>query len=378
MNSSQNSTIEFVERTLRWIALAEEPLSVAQIAHAISVEVEERSFDDSLDMGIILGLCRSLVRESSGKLVFSHFSVKEYLMKISPEGQVARFRISNSDHSLLAQTCLTYLLLDDFDRQGCMTPADLMPVGGKHNIHAWTGNPYPRYPFYNYAAFQWIYHTKACNTNDSVWIIAQDLFNPVKTDQFLFWAHLQLVEMANYPFSMEMYEITPLHLACIFGFVDLVDMLLCNGANGNATDAMLGSPLQCAIAKWDHCRYWTVSNENRYETVRRLLREPISRDQSRYDPLSYALECGDEEMASILLKHGFTLTRSVVARLDSEVGREFLSKIDVKDLDAEGELSLRKKIWKSQFSTIFSIRPRWRTSNRASTIAPRTGLHGGH
>lgn len=299
-------------------------------------------------MRIILALCSSLVREVDGNLAFSHFSVKEYLMQISPEQrQVARFRIRDSDHSLLAQICLTYLLIDDFDRQGCVTPADLNPVEDKREAHGWTENLYPRYPFYNYAALQWTAHAKACGTNNETLTLMEDLFSPQKTDHFLFWAHLRLMDMLPYSTAIglcnTMYDITPLHLACIFRFTDLVDMLLYNGANANAFSAVLGSPLQCAISVWKHGDGWSSDEENRYETVRRLLEEPISKDQIRNDPLADALGCGDEEMASILLEHGFTLTRSALAKWPSTTSPKFLLRLDSKDLGEEVELSLREK-----------------------------------
>lgn len=111
---SESSTIQFVERTLRWITLAQRPLSVREMAHAVSVEIVERSFDDFLEMDRILALCSSLVREVNGILAFSHFSVKESLMDIkSNQEQLSRFRISNLEKRIMAQTCLSYLLLGD-------------------------------------------------------------------------------------------------------------------------------------------------------------------------------------------------------------------------------------------------------------------------
>lgn len=326
-----------MERTLRWIALAVKPLSVAEIAHAISVEVEERSFDDSLDIRIILTLCSSLVREVNGVLSCSHFSVKEYLMKISPEGPVARFRISDSDHSILAQTCLTYLLLDDFDRQGGLTPADLKPVDDTRSIRMWKDDPYPRYPFYHYAASRWVDHAKCCREDDTVSMLKGTLFSPAKTDQFLFWAHLLLAEMLfedifDMELSQNMYDITPLHLACIFLFTDVVDMLVRNGAKANATSAVLGSPLQCAISGCNHRRYWHPDDDARYQTVCMLLGGKVSKDQTRYDPVADALSEGDQKVAHILLKHGFTFTISAVVQLDPKVAPDFLLSANLVEL----------------------------------------------
>lgn len=349
IKSSEHATITFVERTLRWIALATEPLSVSQIAHAISVEVEERSFDDSLDMRTILALCSSLVRDVDGKLAFSHFSVKEYLMQISPEqGQIARFRISDSDHSLLAQTCLAYLLLDDFNKQGWVAQTDLRPADDERNDCDWIIDPYSRYPFYPYAAFKWIHHAKSCSRDDAISTLEQNLFNPMKTDQFLFWAHLSLVDILRFTTNMmnlssQMYDVTPLHLACIFGLTHLVDMLLCNGAKADVTSKVLGSPLRCAVDKRYFDQHWIPSDEDRYKTVRRLLSEPISKYQSPDDPLADALGWGDEEMASILLEHGFILTRSAVAKWKSKEVPEFLLRSDLKDFTGDVELSLRMK-----------------------------------
>lgn len=119
MRTAQNAsapTLKCIERTIRWIALAEEPLYVQQISEAVSIEKAQKLLDRSnqVDMEKVLRHCSSLIRKFDNKLSFSHFSVKEYLRKIDPNHETtSRFRIDDhQDQEYLATTCLSYILLD--------------------------------------------------------------------------------------------------------------------------------------------------------------------------------------------------------------------------------------------------------------------------
>lgn len=300
------STIKFMERTLRFIATAKRRLSIREMAHAISVEVEDRSLDETLEMDTVLAMCSSLVRNVYGSLQFSHFSVEEFLQEIGPNnGELSRFHITQSDNDILTNTCLTYILLEDFDKQGSLRPADM-------NLDPYSGET--SYPFYDYAAIWWMYHMPVFDADDDVPDLVLELFDLKKTDQFVLWVHFWLSSNHMYSDGLEeqLYGITPLHIACIFGFAGLADRLIKQGANVNGSSTALMTPLKCAISGWYHpClgdRDWDLCGKDRHQTVSRILLEDIVIDQSVYDPVEDALNHGDVATASLLLEKGFQLT----------------------------------------------------------------------
>lgn len=279
----------------------------------------------------------------------SHFSVKEFLMNIKlNQEHLSRFRISNLEERILAQTCLSYLLLGDFNKQGCVLPADLGPDDDERSDNAWYLDPYPCHPFYKYAAQLWPRHAKGCGDDKVLQKLMQELFNPRKTDHFLFWAHFWIAKTRGLgrDFSRKMYDINPLHLSCTLHFTDLVDWLIREGANVNGNSANLGSLLECAISgypyDYDDDDSMQPIPDVRYQIVCKLLREGIIVDQSQYDAVAGALREEDEKVAHVLLEYGFTLTSSAIKALNAMSAPDFLNNVDLRNLNIDLELSINK------------------------------------
>lgn len=177
----------------------------------------------------------------------------------------------------------------------------------------------------------------------------RELFDPRKTDHFLFWAHFWIVTTYSLDrdLSRKMYDINPLHLSCTLHFTDLVDWLIREGANVNGNSATLGSPLKCAISGFPYDYYGPddltqLIPETRYQTVCRLLREGIIVDQSQYDAVVDALREKDEKVAHVLLEYGFNLTSSAIKELDCISAPAFLNNVNLGNLNVDLELSIDK------------------------------------
>ena len=91
--------------TLTWVCHSERPLQVDELCHALAVEIGETDFDpENIPLiGTLLHCCQGLItvdgEASSVRLI--HHTVQEYLCS-----QPGFF---NKPHSILAETCLTYL-----------------------------------------------------------------------------------------------------------------------------------------------------------------------------------------------------------------------------------------------------------------------------
>jgi len=131
-----------VRRALQWLAFSARPLSLDELAEAVTVDPETRSInnrDRLRNPAEVLDLCSSLVvvgnlavsksttshgeggdTELPSKQIvsFTHFSVKEYFTseRLRTEGGLFSSFIftQSSAHAFIGQTCLPYLLL--FDR----------------------------------------------------------------------------------------------------------------------------------------------------------------------------------------------------------------------------------------------------------------------
>ena len=91
--------------TLTWVCHSERPLQVDELCHALAVEIGEPDFDPenipSIDT--LLHCCQGLIMVDGGasSVRLIHHTVQEYLC--SQPG------LFNKPHSILADTCLTYL-----------------------------------------------------------------------------------------------------------------------------------------------------------------------------------------------------------------------------------------------------------------------------
>lgn len=150
---------------LRWVLFAVRPLRVKELAEALIVSDIEESHEyphDSLPdewrdgfvdedyvNGLILGRCGSLLELRSSHpseplanqtIHFVHFSVKEYLLSLTPTAPLAEalgLVDTKAEEIRLSKICLHYLTLDVFKE----TPPDT-----------------DIYPFLSYAAWAWYFH----------------------------------------------------------------------------------------------------------------------------------------------------------------------------------------------------------------------------
>lgn len=133
ISAKEPENIEDIKTIFRWLTGSFVPVSLGQIAEAISIRPWDRSLDKNgiaTDPDDLAALCGSLVRvQRQGSfpgdnnyahriLSFAHFSIQEYLGSPSILESVSRkFHQDHATvHYSLARTCIKYLSLLDFSQ----------------------------------------------------------------------------------------------------------------------------------------------------------------------------------------------------------------------------------------------------------------------
>ena len=108
------------KRTLIWITNAQRLLTVAEIRHALAVELGEDDLDDNNlnEIEDIISACAGLVIVDQENLRLIHFTTLEYLKRHGPD------RFPNAQQ-MIALSCLTYLQFHTFREEEC--PGEIQP-----------------------------------------------------------------------------------------------------------------------------------------------------------------------------------------------------------------------------------------------------------
>ncbi|KAL5318159.1 hypothetical protein ACEPPN_013218 [Leptodophora sp. 'Broadleaf-Isolate-01'] len=249
LNRVANSTPgnrRLVERTLRWINQSRYPLHIDAIATAVAVEIGSRSMDedDISDQDSILKWCSSLVtkNEQTGILAFSHFTVEEFLtdVKLLAIPGLRDFYLDDSvSESISAKVCLTYLQFPEFWHWDLRDSKEIINMADD-------------FPFLRYCCEWWLRHAEGAKDyeidEDETYItLTRRLFNPKKSSNFVLWLVLYWTEHGSY--NLEPPKAAPtFHIAAALHLVSICSWLLeQNSCDINFDDAILGTPLICAI-----------------------------------------------------------------------------------------------------------------------------------
>lgn len=181
-------------RVFQWLVCSIRPMTIEEVAEAISIEFGDTTGipDHKLNnLEDILDICSGLVglTNDTGILVFTHFTVKEYLMseRIS-EGPVSSYQINpTAIHNELAKFCLTYISYEDFDFGPCETNDELKCR-------------FERYPLLEYAAHNWQKHARNDDRSedDELDSMIEEFLNPLScASTYLSWAQAYHTESSE-------------------------------------------------------------------------------------------------------------------------------------------------------------------------------------
>ena len=271
---------ELAKRVISWITLAQRPLSVLELRHALAVEIDRSDLDDEnlIETEDLLSGCAGLVviDDESGIIRLVHYTAQEYFQRLLP--------LWNPDaHPEIVKICIAYLSFDVF----AVGPT----VSGLVMDERIQGNL-----LLSYAATYWSYHYR--HTSD------QGLDRSVlhffeKTLNLQCVSEIYMSSVSECSLASD----TALHAAALYGLPEIAALLLANGHPPDLAGAAECTPLMmAALVGQAKVADMLASRDD----VDKNVRNPLFRT-----PLSYAAEYGHGGVVEILAQR---------ADVDAEAG----------------------------------------------------------
>jgi len=242
-------------RILSWLSYAHRSLTVTTLQHALAIEPGEKTFDEEAitDEQILVSVCAGLVTvdEESQVIRLVHYTTQEYFERVRHE-QFPNAQIE------ITQTCLTYLLLDEFvepykSDEDRITERD-------------------RYSFFEYAAQNWGHHV--CGPGETILetVILDFLAQETKLRNSLKFMGLSFSKIHGYK---KMITISDMCIAAFFGLKHILNVQM------------------------------------RQQVAARML--------TPFNPLYYAIIKGHEEVVTFLLEYGAELSGKAFSWRDTAI-----------------------------------------------------------
>ena len=258
--------------TLTWVCYSERPLQVDELCHALAVDIGATDFDleNIPSIGTLLHCCQGLITvDKEASIVrLIHYTVQEYLC-----GHPGLF---SKPHSILAETCLTYL--------------------NSERVKNLASHPLPDYrstPFMKYSSRYWGTHAGR-DLSDHARTLALEVLGQYQYHV----AAVSLLEQVVHPNYAGYIGTDPLfsglHGASFFGIVELVTVILnAEDCEVNQQDCTGSTPLA-----------WAARGGHVGAAKLLLGRESIDPDRAnKHDrtPLGWAAFEGHEGVVKLLL-----------------------------------------------------------------------------
>ena len=196
-------------RALMWISHSERLLQLDELLHALTVEIGSTDFNPERTPSVktLLSCCLGLVTVDRDAMTVRliHYTLQEYL-SICPD-------IFGATHSIMAETCLTYL--------NYKTIKEIPPA-----LHALPRST----PFLKYSSLYWGAHARR-QSSEHVVCLALKLFSQIESH---ISTKLLLVDLISrtgryyrdIPNNDPLTGFTGLHCASIFGIVEIATLFL--------------------------------------------------------------------------------------------------------------------------------------------------------
>ncbi|KAJ7238153.1 hypothetical protein C8J57DRAFT_1566206 [Mycena rebaudengoi] len=297
---------------LIWVANAKRPLSTAELQEAIAIELDSKSLDSDgiLDIALIVSVCAGLliIDIATGLVRLIHYMTQDYLNRI----QGTKFPQAQTQ---ITARCLTYLLFETFQKLPDSRD-DVEALLEKHSLLLyafWNGLIHASGDAEKHLqqlivefcgqATKWkvVLHTVGSKIHyepekqpwqypnwpqvaGNLWLAA--LFNLEYTAKYIL-AHARPITNKE--------KGDCLVASSYYGYLDMVCLLIENGADVNAQSGEYGNALQAATA-------------NGHESVVCLLIEKgadvNAQDVTYGNALQAASACGNKSLASLLIEKG--------------------------------------------------------------------------
>ena len=264
---------ELAMATLTWVCHSERPLQVDELCHALAVEIGATDFDaeNVPPIGTLLDCCQGLIAvdKEASNVRLIHYTVQEYLSSYPG--------LFSKPHSILAETCLTYLNSQQVKNLSSHPPSDHQSM-----------------PFLKYSSRYWGVHAER-EISDHGKALALDLLSQYEDHV----SAVSLLKQVAHPWSARGIDASPLfsglHCASFFGIVELVTAILNVGGHKiNQRDCTGSTPLA-----------WVARNGHVGVAILLLGRtgvDPDHPDENDRTPLGCGAREGHEGVIKLLLQ----------------------------------------------------------------------------
>ncbi|KAL4782320.1 ankyrin repeat-containing domain protein [Aspergillus varians] len=258
---------DLAKKTIGWIVNAKENLTVAELEHALAVEIGSPEFDEAniTDIEQLTAYCCGLVivDEQMSQVKLVHYTTQKYFQ--------STWKTWFPDiHGFITDSCVTYISYEVFeeDRFAAGEEVDKIP---------------DEYPFYNYSSLNWGHHFREWPGDQSMAL--KFLQSEAKVAGYnrcgfepLGWVH-----------NLNMTGLKAEHIAAWFNLEQLIQKLLeANPDNFDIQASGGGTPLLIAAT----CGH---------EAMAKLL---LAKGSKPNPPLQKAAERGHEKIVRLLLDQG--------------------------------------------------------------------------
>jgi ankyrin repeat protein len=279
-------------KTICFIATCQRHLTIHEMDTMLAIDELHRSTADISDNSIfsstqeVESLLNGLVRTSDNRIALIHHTLKEYLAEFQFDGgatwEYSLFRNTKSSHRLVADCCMRYLSLEDFERDlfsdsvpstptisemsSLDTGSDDTSPGSDDSLKMLFREPEEiteefaasignRYKFFDYAARSWAFHFSEIQHDSSAELrdLALALYETTSHRNWFKYVSILDHERGEYPLDPD-----ALTLACFFGHVVTAKALLSDHDEGVCSPAL----------------YWAASNGHATCVTALLLEKP--------------------------------------------------------------------------------------------------------
>jgi len=203
---------------LMWVAYTYRPLNIREIEHATTLLPGDTEIDtdEIIPAKVLASMCAGLVIiDEMENVRLCHYTVENYFKKVRDEVFI------NTD-VCLARTCLTYLLLDEFEAGRC--------ADRDFDQRSRT------YPFLGYAASNWGRHAvEAADQSIEEQVLAFLKSDPHRDAATQAIWHLDAAGYKNWDAKS---GAMGLHMASYFGLIKAVESLIADHADVDAQDSL--------------------------------------------------------------------------------------------------------------------------------------------
>lgn len=266
-----------------WIVKAHRQLTVAELQHALAVEVDAEELNEANvpTAEHMVQACAPLVTidEKGSVTRLIHYTVQEFFEQLEP----AWLPDAQAE---ITRTCITYLSFKAFDSGYCLSEMELQ-------------RRLETYKLYDYAARNWGHHAREASP-----LCQQEVIDFLQCEAKVEASSQALMAARGYSWR-SLRQITGLHLASYFGVQEAVEAL--RGIHSvNSKDSLGGTPLMWAVEGGHEVVVKSLIDGGADVNAKR------QRSSSRYDAddnleetaLTLAVGKGHREVIQLLLDGG--------------------------------------------------------------------------